>query len=67
MAIVDDRYARQEDGPRKFGGPAVVIVFVIPTEPEPNSERVPRKPRPRWRQLELPLDYGEDGREPGPE
>ncbi len=66
MAIVDDLCGRQEEGPRKFRGPGVLIVFVIPIEPQPRtgSEREPRKPRPRWRQLELPLDFSEDGREP---
>jgi len=61
MAIVDDRYARQEDGPQR-----ILIVFVIPIEPQPrtSSEREPRKPRPRWRQLDLRLDFGEDDREP---
>ncbi len=62
MAIVDDRYARQEDGPRKIRNPGVLIVFVVPTEPQPrpNSKRDFRKLRPRYRQLMLLLDFGDD-------
>ena len=68
MVRVSARYVRGKYGPRKFGGRSVLIVHVdvdlIEPQPRTNSEREPRKARPRWRQLELPLDFSEDGREP---
>ncbi len=66
MLRVGARSVRGKYAPRKFGGRIVLIVHFDLPEPQPrtNSEREPRKLRPRWRQLELPLDFSEDGREP---